>query len=378
MCFSSRIAIIAVIAFMASVTAFGGPNPPDPPRLDRTRHAVALDSIVFDTFGRGPPVPLAVASDELIATLRNAIRPVYAPRYESSSDAGWLEDEDAVLGYVSASGAYAYPVKFLNYHEIVNDTIDGVPIAATYCPLCASAMVFDRRASGRTLVFGNTSALHENDMVMFDHETGSYWFQAAGTAIVGPLTGTRLRLLASMTMSWGEWRRQHPATQILARDQGFGSTPPYERDPFAAYPDLVALERFPFPVSQSTDKTSLSPAEIVVSTRIGDTERAYPLGALGDAATNDRIANVPVVVFSTASGPWGTVFARDIDGRTLEFDHVDGHFRDRATGSVWNLSGAAVRGPLEGHRLRLLPTRRAFWFALRRAVPNIEVYTPTR
>jgi hypothetical protein len=76
------------MTFMASAAAFAGLNPPDPPRLDRTRHDVPLESIVFDTFGRGPPVPLSAANDELIAALRNAIRPVYDPRYESPSDAG--------------------------------------------------------------------------------------------------------------------------------------------------------------------------------------------------------------------------------------------------------------------------------------------------
>ena len=100
----------------------------------------------------------------------------------------------------SAGGeAFAYPINILNFHEMVNDTTGGIPLLATYCPQCFSGVVFSREVDGQTLTFGNTSALYQSDLVMYDHQTGSYWFQVGGEAVVGTLTRARLEPLPSAT-----------------------------------------------------------------------------------------------------------------------------------------------------------------------------------
>jgi hypothetical protein len=212
-----------------------------PPKLDTTISSVELEKIIFDTFGSGR-LPLTQATDRVIETLRDAIRPIYVPKYESAQGGDWLNDRDLVIGYDSESGAYAYPIKILNFHEIVNDVIDGVHVLVSYCPLCASAVVYDRELDGQILLFGNTSALYESDMVMYDHESGSYWFQVVGDAIVGPLTGKRLKMLPSMTISWGEWKKLRPDTKVLSARLGLlggSSGNPYLRDPFVGYSRMV-------------------------------------------------------------------------------------------------------------------------------------------
>ena len=146
-----------------------------PPKLDTGSATVPLDAIVSDTF-RGGYIPLSEATDTVIESLRDAIRPIYEPVYEPVEGGDWLKDDDLVMGYASASAAYAYPVRMLNLHEIVNDYIDGVPVLISYCSLCASGVVYNRELDGEVLLFGNTSALHESDLVMYDHQTGSYWF----------------------------------------------------------------------------------------------------------------------------------------------------------------------------------------------------------
>lgn len=177
------------------------PTPtPEPPTVDLAIHSVPLDEVIFDTFDGGA-VRLSEASQATIRRLRDAIRPVYEPvQYQAVEGGDWLSDRDLVIGYESDSGSFAYPIKFLNSHELVNDTIDGVPVLVSYCPLCGSGVVYDRRLDGVTHVFGNTSALYENDLVMFDHSSGSYWFQVGGEAIVGALTGSKLRPLSSATI----------------------------------------------------------------------------------------------------------------------------------------------------------------------------------
>lgn len=182
---------------------YGVTGPPAPPQLDTSTAIVSPEDIIFDTFN-GRSVALSDADQETIDRLFNAIKPVYTPAYVDAEESRWLFDRDFVVGYEGDSQAYAYPVKFLNSHEIVNDEIDGIPILVTYCPLCGSGVVFDRRLNGETHIFGNTSALYQNDLVIVDHETGSYWFQTGGEAVIGPLSGNRLDPLPSVMMPWSE------------------------------------------------------------------------------------------------------------------------------------------------------------------------------
>lgn len=350
-----------------------------PPELDRSIHSVELSDIVFDTFD-GSSKRLSAASNALVDRLRDAIKPIYSAQYEDAGDGDWLGPDDVILGYVSDDGqAYAYPIKFLNFHELVNDLIDGIPVLITYCPLCASGVVFDRRVDGEVLVFGNTSALYNSDLVMFDHASGSYWFQTGGEAIVGPMTGTRLAPLASSMMTWGDWTALHPATRLLAREQGLGTRESqYLQDPFSTYGDYLngGDDRYPFPVDTDLVSDALRPAEVVVAVAINGSERAYPPARIGDAAVNDVIGGEPVVVFSRGDGPIATVFSPVLekDGRQLDFEFANGLFTDVQTGSVWNMAGAAISGELEGIRLTPLPSRRAFWFTISISNSDVEVY----
>jgi len=145
------------------------------PELDRSIHSVPLDQILFDTFGttRARFVPLSEISDALQTDLKDAITPVALPAYGALDALPW-PDDDLALGYESGDDAYAYPINILNFHEIVNDTIGGVPVLITYCPLCFSGVVFNWELDGQTLTFGNTSALYQPDLVMSDHQTVSY------------------------------------------------------------------------------------------------------------------------------------------------------------------------------------------------------------
>ena len=334
---------------------------------------VAPDDIHFDTFDGGS-IPLSEITEEQMIALRDVIPPLDAPKYDDVSGGDWLDDDDLVLGYESASGeAWAYPLKILNFHEIVNDTLDGIPVLITYCPLCRSGIVYDRRLEGTLLSFGNSSALYESDLVMFDRETDSFWWQVAGEAIVGTLTGKRLTTLPAVTATWGEWKALHPDTRVLSRDTGFDR--PYERDPFSDYAELVNSGRFRFPVSERGDDR-LSPADEVLGVVIDGSSIAYPLRRLGDAAVNDVVAGEQVVVFSSSDGPSGSVFRSQATGRDLTFRFDGSGYFDEQTGSEWDLSGRAVAGPLKGERLEPLPSRYTFWFAYLAAFPDTELFIP--
>lgn len=330
-----------------------------------------LEDVVFDTFDGGF-ARLSDAAPPLIRDLRDRIAPVYAPVYGGPDSLPWLRDDDIVLGYATETAAYAFPLKILNVRELVNDVIDGVPLLVSYCPLCATGAVYSRRLDGRTLLFGNTSALYQSDLVMYDHQTGSYWFQAGGEALVGPLTGKRLPLLPSTTDTWGEWKRLHPDTRLLTADADEPFDARFARDPFAGYGAQVDQERFAFPVDRAKLDRRLRAGEIVTTVEAGGKAKAYATRLLGDAAVNDEVGGVPVVVLSRAVG-FGSGFVARAGGRRLTFAFDNGAVVDRETQSTWDLAGRATSGPLVGTRLQSLPVRRGYWFAIAIAEPGIPV-----
>ena len=348
------------------------------PPVDLTRHSVPLEDVVFDTF-RGGFVRLSEAQPSLILRLRDALKPIYNPRYGDTDGLPWLEDYDLVIGYATDAGAYAYPIKVLNFRELVNDVIDGVPVLISYCPLCASGVVYSRELDGRTLLFGNTSALFESDLVMYDHETGSYWFQVMGEAVVGELTGARLPLLPSMTTTWGRWKLLYPETRLLVGD-GPGertlSARRYGNDPFADYADSLDSRNFAFPVSEERLDSRLPVGAVVLVVEANGAAKAYPLEFMGNAAVNDVIGGQRVVVLSQDHGITGAAYAATLGEQRLTFRLEDGAFKDAETGSTWSASGLAVDGPLEGSRLEALGTRRALWFSVAGAIPDLELYAP--
>ena len=323
---------------------------------------VDLADIIFDTFDGGS-LPLSTATEEQVLRLLNAIPPINEPAYQEASQAEWLDDDDLVLGFVADDGtAWAHPHRILNFHEIVNTSFAGQPVAITYCPLCGSGLVFDRRPNDLrhdgVLTFDNTSALYENDMVMVDQETNTYWWQVSGSGIVGNLTGTKLTLLPSMTTSWKSWTELHPQTMVLSNNQGRG--PSYERDPFATYGDRVNQGDTPFPISQEAFADDrLQPSTRVIGFESDGAPAA--VAVLANELTVVPAGDGQVVLLDGQGG--GGLFGTNVDGESASFVVQGDAFVDSVTGSRWNPAGRAIAGPAAGRQLSALPSRSAYWFA---------------
>jgi len=163
----------------------------------------------------------------------------------------------------------AYPLRYLTWHEIVNDTVGGVPIAVTFCPLCNSGITFDRRTKRGTLTFGVSGKLRNSDMVMYDRETQSWWQQAQGVAIVGELTGMELKTLPTWMESWQEFKTRNPDGLVMAEPEYNRS---YGRNPYSGYDSSAR----PFLYSGENPPHGISPLARVV--RVG--ARAWPLTRL--------------------------------------------------------------------------------------------------
>lgn len=236
--------------------------------------------------------------------------------------------------------------------------------------------MYHRRLNGRVLDFGNTSALYENSLVMFDHQTGSYWVQVSGEAIVGELTGAKLDLLPSVTMPWGEWKSLHPDTRVLSREQSVSGDYSYLQDVFRNYDAVIDAGETSAPLNVDRVDRALRLADLVLTVGMDGQEKVYPLSLIGDGVVNDTVGTTLVVVFSRSTGPHGAAYSRVHDGQELTFIVSGDDFVDAETGSVWNLAGTSIEGTLAGAQLELLPARRAFWFAVSILLPDAELYVP--
>lgn len=211
----------------------------------------------------------------------------------------------------------AYPLRYLTWHEIVNDRIGGVPVAVTYCPLCNSAMTFDRRTSGGVLTFGVSGKLRKSDMVMFDRETESWWQQALGQGIVGELTGVKLKTLPSWMESWQEFSERNPDGLVMA-EPAYNRA--YGRNPYRGYDRSTR----PFLYNGEMPPHGISPLARVV--RVGT--RAWPLQRLAEVGELREGG----VVISWRSGQASALDAAQIGaGRDVGSIRVrDGQGRDLA------------------------------------------------
>lgn len=175
---------------------------------------------------------------------RDGIPALVDPRVSPAGQAPWHDDE-VVVGVVQGDEARAYPIGILNWHELVNDTLGGRSILVSYCPLCGTALVFDRELDGRVRTFGVSGLLYQSDLLLYDWESESLWSQIAASAVAGRATGKRLRVLRSALVPWGEWKARHPKTSVLSLETSHRR--PYDRDPYAGYSSSEAL-MFPAPL----------------------------------------------------------------------------------------------------------------------------------
>jgi hypothetical protein len=305
------------------------------------------------------------------------------PRFLRPAQVSFLAAREPVLALQIGADARAYPVQILIWHEIVNDTVGGVPVAVTYCPLCNSAIAYDRRVAGRVLSFGTSGALYNSNLLMYDRQTQSLWAQFTGQAIAGVLTGHQLRPYPMQTVSWGAWLAAHPNGWVLSRDTG------YLRDYGAnPYPGRDSINSQPFLFQGQVNGRYMAMTRLV-GVHYGGAAAAVLLSALRHRRViNLTVAGQPVVVWwqaGTASALSSTTVAGGSDvgatgafspvvgGRRLHFLPVAGGFRDRETGSHWSVLGHASAGPLTGQNLTPVTHEDTFWFVWAAFRPHTRV-----
>ncbi len=337
---------------------------------DFSRHSVPYSEILSG----GPP--------------KDGIPAIDAPQFIGVDEADpWLQPIEPVIFLQIGDEARAYPIQIFMWHEIVNDTVGGVPVVITFCPLCNTAIAFERTLNGQALDFGTTGRLRYSNLIMYDRQTETWWQQATGEAIVGELTGAQLVFLPASIIAWADFKATFPDGKVLSRDTGFNRD--YGDNPYIGYDDV---NNPPFLYRGPVTPEAMPPVARVLTIDLNGEAVAYPYDVLQQVSViNDTVGGTAVVALwaagTTSALDTRTVaggrdvgaanaFARELDGQTLTFAVDGSRIVDNETGSEWDILGRAVSGPLVGKALTPVVAVNHFWFSWAAFKPETRIYQP--
>lgn len=229
---------------------------------------------------------------------RDGVPSIDKPKFVSPDEAGFLQDQDRVLGINLNGIQKAYPIKILNHHEIVNDNLGNRKVVITFCPLCGTGIAFAPEVNGESLHFGVSGLLYNSDMLLYDRKTRSLWSQIMGKAISGPLRGSRLSILPISHTTWRDWRKRHGDTRVLSTQTGH-----YRNYKHSPYGDYTSSDAIYFPVNHKSQR--FHPKERVIGIEVNGKFRAYPFSELGKTSGQfvERFSGIELLVtFDKANG----------------------------------------------------------------------------
>ena len=358
----ARLIALLVVTAVAAQAQLGRGNW----RTDLPKKSIKLSELISG----GPP--------------KDGIPAINDPKFVPSQEAAkWVSPNEPVLVIEYGDEVRAYPLQILIWHELVNDQIGDLPVLISFCPLCNSAIAFDRRIDGEAYTFGVSGMLRNNCLVMFDQQTDSLWMQLTSEGIVGTLTGKRLHIVSSPSVPFDAFVKNFPDGKVLSKETGHSR--PYGVSPYAGY---EAANGTMFPVGFKKP-IPVAPKERLVTVSIDGKTKAYPFPILRrSTVTTGRIQRKRFVIFFDPSavtamgaeqiaeskkvGAVG-VFSPELDGKQLKFRHKRGKIVDKDTGSTWNLFGMATEGPLAGRRLEAIEHGVFYAFAWLVFNPDTEV-----
>jgi hypothetical protein len=316
----------------------------------------------------------------------DGIPPIDEPLFLRPRNVDFLADNEPVVAIEVNGDARAYPVQIMTWHEIVNDTIGGTPVTVSYCPLCNTALAYDRRLGNRILDFGTSGSLYRSALVMYDRQTESLWSHFSAEAIAGHLTEEKLEVLPMAMAGWAQWRDANPDGLVLSRETGHSRN--YGTNPYQGYDDINSS---PFLFRDETDDRLLAMTRIVGVQDEDDALGVQLEHLLEGNVVQAELGARDIVVWATPGtasaldthdiaqgrdvGTTG-VFESRVGDQALTFESSGEGFRDNETGSTWNVFGEGTGGPLEGERLQRVVHVDTFWFAWAAFLPDSTVVPP--
>ncbi len=226
---------------------------------------------------------------------KDCIPSIDDPKFVSAGAASsYLSDDELVVGLDIGGESKAYPIKILNWHEIVNDKIGDKYVAVTFCPLCFTGVVYERVINNEPVEFGVSGYLLNSNLVIYDRSTDSLFEQLTGEVLTGPLMGEKLNKITAWTVPFGVWKSDHQSTLVLSKETGFDRD--YDLYPYGEYKESKEIY---FALENSDSR--LFEKELVAGISIGDKSKAYPLSVLREnypdgGEFEDLVGGHPVLI----------------------------------------------------------------------------------
>jgi len=305
-------------------------------------------------------IPLFTVLNFRIAADRKFLKPTNKSFITATES---LDKSKLAIGVAINGEAKAYPIQLIGYHHQVMDTIGGEPVIITYCTVCRTGRVYSSRLNGRDEIFRLVGMDHFN-AVFEDQTTKSWWQQASGRAIAGPLKGSMLKEIPSSQLTIDSWIRKYPNSVVMEPD------PLYDERYFG-------LEDYDRGTMQSSlvkrDYRSWQPKSWIVGVRNDSSSTAYDWNELvKKRVIQDTLEGSPILVAMESDTSSFHVYECKVNGFILQFNTnlVDNHLTDQNTGSTWNMDGLCIDGPLKGQQLKSVQAYNEFWHAWERFEPN--------
>ena len=285
----------------------------------------------------------------------------------------FLEPDELVVGLKFGDEVRAYPHKILDWHELVNDSLGGVPVVLNYCPLTGTANCWDRRLKLGVTTFGVSGLIFNSNLIPFDRETESNWSQLLGKSVNGFYQGEEVREYPVLETSWETWKKMYPESVVLSIETGFDRT--YGIYPYGDY--LEQDDRLFFPIVPLDQRMPLK--ERVLGLELNGTQRVYRQSAFGAETIvfNDLFQTEAVVIAGNKSENWFVAFSSETnDGSILSFSKSDKGYPVIMTdqeGNDWDAFGYAINGPRKGDRLRFHTSLMGYWLGLSSFFPASEI-----
>jgi hypothetical protein len=292
----------------------------------------------------------------------------YQSQYKTlaTGAANKIDLKKLVIGVSLNGEAKAYPVQLIGYHHQVRDTVGGMPVLVTYCTVCRTGRVYSPVVHGKPETFRLVGMDHFNAMFE-DATTKSWWQQATGTAVAGPLKGASLPEIPSQQMTLASWLDAHPASLIMQPDTTFSK-------------DYAGLADFDNGTIKSDlekrDSLSWKDKSWVIGIMQGNSAKAYDWnGLVEEKVIEDSLPDLPVVIALEQDGVSFHVWDRRLDGTTLHFEKeiISNRLTDN-TGSKWTMNGLCISGPLQGRQLQPVQAYQEFWHSWKTFHPQTKKY----
>lgn len=302
---------------------------------------------------------------------RDGIPALENPNKTTQGD--FLRDPEFVIGYYDGEQAIAYPHQILDWHEIINDELNGFPYAITYCPLTGTGIGWDRAINGATTTFGVSGLLYNNNLIPFDRATNSNWSQMRNDCVNGKLQGDEISTFPVVEMRWQDWKAMYPNTQIVSTNTGHDRQ--YGAYPYGDYKTNNKSLFFPL----SPDDNRLARKERVHGIIIDGNVKVYRFSTFNSSNTviQDTFqGNDLIVVGNASSSLIVSFYAKLEDGSSPEFTAVNegSVILADTEGNQWDVFGYATAGPRKGQRLISTKSYMGYWFAWGTFYPQPDIY----